>query len=163
MFNLMIYRQPASPDDFYYSQMQSESAKVGIIQPNGNLISQIIFSQMGILSANGDLISQMGILSAPEVRFSDPPPSARPSYPVRSTQPAVLLDSLVTNPFPSLASIEPLPDLAIPTPLAPALRLDLPNLLLPLLPAALTNSYLFRTFLPAQLVPGGTLFASTLP
>ena len=55
-----------------------------------------------------------------EVWFSDLTPSACPTYPACTTQPAVLLGSLVTSPFPSLASMEPLPDLAFPTPLAPA-------------------------------------------
>jgi hypothetical protein len=41
-----------------------------------------------------------------EVWFSDPPPSVPPSYPTRTTQPAVLVDLPDTNPFPSLASMD---------------------------------------------------------
>jgi hypothetical protein len=56
-----------------------------------------------------------------EVWFSDPPTSARLSYPARTIQPATLLDSTDTSPFPSLASMEALPVLAVqPSSLAPA-------------------------------------------
>ena len=95
-----------------------------------------------------------------EVCFSDSTPSARlTTYPAHSTQPAVVLGSLVTSPLPSHASMEPLPDLAVPAPLSPAPAPQPTDLA-----SALTSSSDKRTFLPAQLVPGGRiLFASTLP
>jgi hypothetical protein len=55
-----------------------------------------------------------------EVWFSDPAPSDRPSYSPRTTQPAVLLDSLDTSPFPSLASMDALPVPVAHPHLAPA-------------------------------------------
>ena len=55
-----------------------------------------------------------------EVWFSDPPPASRPSYPARTTQPDVLIDSVDTSPFPSLASMEALPAFAAHPSLVPA-------------------------------------------
>jgi hypothetical protein len=54
-----------------------------------------------------------------EVWFSDPPPSVPPSYPARTTQPAVLLDLPDTSPFPSLASMDALPPPTASPALAP--------------------------------------------
>jgi hypothetical protein len=54
-----------------------------------------------------------------EVWFSDPPSSARPSCPARTTQPDLLIDSPDPSPFPSLASMDSLPSITVDPSLAP--------------------------------------------
>jgi hypothetical protein len=54
-----------------------------------------------------------------EVWFSYSP-AHPPSYPIRATQPAVLIDTIDDSLFPSLASMDNLPAVAIPSSLAPA-------------------------------------------
>jgi len=82
-----------------------------------------------------------------EVWFSEPPPSARPSYPARTTQPAALIDSVATSPFPSLASMEALPEHAVPHTLAPAPAPRPPDLSSAL--ASSSDKLFFISYLPA--------------
>jgi hypothetical protein len=81
-----------------------------------------------------------------EIWFSDPLPPDGPRYPARTTQPTVLLDSLVSSPFPSLASMDSLPAIdSQPTPSpAPALP---PAALVAAL-ASSTDKLFFISYLP---------------
>jgi hypothetical protein len=53
-----------------------------------------------------------------EIWFLDPLPADQPRYPARTTQPDVLLESLDSSPFPSLASMDALPAVDSPPPLS---------------------------------------------
>jgi hypothetical protein len=85
---------------------------------------------------------QLHIEQHNEVWFSDLPPSARPSHPARTTQPDLLIDSPDPSPFPSLASVDSLPSVAVDPSLAPA-PAPLPDDLVLVLPLASSSDKLF--------------------